>query len=59
MLGQIPEPSSLHRLAMLSPLPSLLAAVWGSRTSINGETFDRISVGFSVPAAQQQIPNSG
>lgn len=32
-------------------------AVWGSGTSISGETFDGIFMGFSVPEAQQQTPN--
>lgn len=38
----------------LSPLPPLLRAVWGSGTSISGEKFDGISMGFSVPVAQQR-----
>lgn len=37
--------------------PSLLVALWGSRT-ISGETFDGISMSFTVSVAQKQTPNS-
>lgn len=44
-------------VGFLSLLPPLRMAVWGSGTSISGETFDGISMGFSVPVAPQRTPN--
>lgn len=51
MLGQIPDSSPLHGLALLSPLPSLPIAIRGSGTSVSAGKFDGTSMGFSAPVA--------